>query len=329
MNILVLGGAGYIGSHTVWRLLQDNHSVSVVDNLVTGHRLAVHKDARFYQGDLLDFDFLCSVLQREKPDGIIHFAAFSQVGESMQNPLKYYQNNLCGTKVLCDAMVACGIKLLVFSSTAAVYGQPETTPILESDFTRPTNCYGETKLAMENMIRWVAKAHKLRFVALRYFNACGAEKNGQIGEAHSPESHLIPLVLQVANGQREQIFVYGDDYDTCDGTCIRDYIHVWDLATAHVLAMQYLLNGGSSDVFNLGVGVGFSVHQVISAAREVTGHPIPVQVMPRREGDPAKLVASSKKAQTVLGWQPTYHTLNQMIDTAWRWHKSHKNGYED
>ena len=241
MAILVLGGAGYIGSHTVYELIDAGRDVVIADNLETGHIEAVHPKAKFYQGDIRNREFVDSVFESEHIDGVIHFAANSLVGESMTNPLKYYDNNLCGTKVLLESMVAHGIDKIVFSSTAATYGEPERVPILETDKTEPTNCYGETKLSMEKMFKWVGKAHGLRFVSLRYFNACGAHVSGKIGEAHNPESHLIPLILQVPNGQREHISIFGDDYDTKDGTCIRDYIHVTDLAQAHILALDYLM----------------------------------------------------------------------------------------
>ena len=327
MKLLVLGGAGYIGSHTATELLDNGHEVVIADNLVTGYREAVPEKATFYQGDLRDKDFLVDLLTKEKVDAVIHFAAFSLVGESVTNPLKYYENNLYGTKVLLDAMIETGVDKIVFSSTAATYGEPENIPILESDRTCPTNPYGETKLAMEKMISWAAKAHGLHFVSLRYFNACGAHKSGKIGEAHNPESHLIPLVLQVPNGKREFVSVYGNDYDTPDGTCIRDYIHVTDLAKAHILAVEYLMNGGESDIFNLGNGVGYSVKEVIETARKVTGHPIPAKEEARRAGDPARLVASGEKARKILGWEPEIKDLADIISSAWKWHKAHRDGY--
>lgn len=327
MKLLVLGGAGYIGSHTATELLDNGHEVVIADNLVTGYREAVPEKATFYQGDLRDKDFLVDLLTKEKVDAVIHFAAFSLVGESVTNPLKYYENNLYGTKVLLDAMIETGVDKIVFSSTAATYGEPENIPILESDRTCPTNPYGETKLAMEKMISWAAKAHGLHFVSLRYFNACGAHKSGKIGEAHNPESHLIPLVLQVPNGKREFVSIYGNDYDTPDGTCIRDYIHVTDLAKAHILAVEYLMNGGESDIFNLGNGVGYSVKEVIETARKVTGHPIPAKEEARRAGDPARLVASGKKARKILGWEPEIKDLADIISSAWKWHKAHRDGY--
>ena len=329
MRILVLGGAGYIGSHTALELVKAGNEVVIADNLVTGYRKAIPEGAKFYKGDLRDSDFLDNLFHQEKIDAVIHFAAYSLVGESVTNPLKYYDNNLYGTKVLLEAMVKNNVGKIVFSSTAATYGEPENIPILESDRTCPTNPYGETKLAMEKMFKWTAEAHGLRYVSLRYFNACGADESGTIGEAHNPESHLIPLILQVPNGKRETISIYGTDYDTPDGTCIRDYIHVTDLAQAHILAVQYLNNGGESDIFNLGNGVGYSVREVIETARKVTGHPIPATETSRRAGDPARLVASSEKAKSVLGWKPVHDSLEEIIASAWNWHKNHPNGYDE
>ena len=330
MKVLVLGGAGYIGSHTVYRLIEEeNVQVVIIDNLETGFKEAVHPEASFYEGDIRNRAFVDSVLCAEPDiDAVIHFAANSQVGESMVNPLKYYDNNLMGTKVLLEALLAHGINKIVFSSTAATYGEPERVPIVETDKTEPTNTYGETKLAMEKMFKWVSKAHDLRYVSLRYFNACGAHKSGKIGEAHNPETHLIPLILQVPNGKRPFISVFGTDYPTKDGTCIRDYIHVTDLAQAHILAVKYLMAGNDSDVFNLGNGVGFTVKEVIETAEKVTGQPIKVVEEGRRAGDPAVLIASSEKARRVLGWKPEHNSLEEIIKTAWNWHKDHKNGYE-
>lgn len=327
MTILVLGGAGYIGSHTVYALIEKGVDVVVIDNLETGHIEAVHEKARFYKGDIRDRAFVDSVLDKEKIDAVIHFAANSLVGESMVNPLKYYDNNVNGTKVLLQSMVAHGLDKIVFSSTAATYGEPEKVPILETDRTEPTNTYGETKLAMEKMFKWTARAHGLKYVSLRYFNACGAHVSGKIGEAHSPETHLIPLILQVPLGQREYISIFGDDYDTSDGTCIRDYIHVTDLAQAHILAVDYLMKGNESNIFNLGNGVGFTVKEVIDTARKVTGHEIPARIAERRAGDPARLIASSDKARQVLLWKPEHANLEEIISTAWNWHKNHPNGY--
>lgn len=328
MRIMVLGGAGYIGSHTVYELIDAGYEVSVIDNLLTGFREAVHPQAKFFEGDIRDKAFLDAVFAKEKIDGIIHFAASSQVGESMKNPLKYYSNNLCGTEVLLESMVEHGIDKIVFSSTAATYGEPENIPIQETDRTLPTNCYGETKLAMEKMFKWTAKAHNLRYVSLRYFNASGAHPNGKIGEAHNPETHLIPLILEVPADKREYISVFGNDYDTKDGTCVRDYIHVNDLAQAHILALEYLVKGGESSIFNLGNGIGFTVKEVIETARKVTGHPIPAKEAERRSGDPSVLIASSEKARKVLGWKPKYNDLETIISTAWNWHSSHPKGYE-
>ena len=327
MAILVLGGAGYIGSHTVYELIDAGRDVVVADNLLTGFRAAVHPKARFYELDIRDRKAVDALFEKETIEGVIHFAASSQVGESMVDPLKYYDNNLWGTTVLLQSMVAHGVDKIVFSSTAATYGEPERVPILESDRTEPTNCYGETKLAMERMMSWTSRAHGLRYVALRYFNACGAHPSGAIGEAHDPETHLIPLILQVPNGEREKISVFGDDYPTRDGTCVRDYIHVTDLAQAHILALDYLLAGGENNVFNLGNGVGFTVKEV-DVTRKVTGHPIPAEICPRRAGDPAQLVASSEKAKTVLGWKPQYAELDTIVSSAWTWHKNHPNGYQ-
>ena len=327
MTILVLGGAGYIGSHTVYALIEKGVDVVVIDNLETGHIEAVHEKARFYKGDIRDRAFVDSVLDKEKIDAVIHFAANSLVGESMVNPLKYYDNNVNGTKVLLQSMVGHGLDKIVFSSTAATYGEPEKVPILETDRTEPTNTYGETKLAMEKMFKWTDRAHGLKYVSLRYFNACGAHVSGKIGEAHSPETHLIPLILQVPLGQREYISIFGDDYDTSDGTCIRDYIHVTDLAQAHILAVDYLMKGNESNIFNLGNGVGFTVKEVIDTARKVTGHEIPAKIAERRAGDPARLIASSDKARQVLLWKPEHADLEEIISTAWNWHKNHPNGY--
>ena len=328
MRLLVLGGAGYIGSHTAVELLESGHDVVIVDSLVTGYEAAVPEGAIFYQGDIRDYDFLNSLFKKEAIDAVIHFAAFSLVGESVTDPLKYYENNLYGTKVLLKAMIDNGVNKIVFSSTAATYGEPENIPILEDDRTCPTNPYGETKLAMEKMMKWSANAYGLKYVSLRYFNACGAHKSAKIGEAHNPESHLIPLVLQVPNGKRESVSIYGADYDTPDGTCIRDYIHVTDLAKAHILAVEYLMKGGESNVFNLGNGVGYSVREVIETARKVTGHQIPAVEIPRRAGDPARLVASGEKAKAILGWKPEITELEDIIRSAWAWHSSHPNGYD-
>jgi len=330
MAILVTGGAGYVGSHTVYALIESGMTdqVIVADNLSTGHNGAVHPQAKFFDLDIRDRAALDRLFDEEDITGVIHFAASSQVGESMEHPLKYYDNNLHGTQVLLQAMVAADVKHIVFSSTAAVYGEPDQIPILEDSPTIPTNCYGETKLAIERMMAWVSSAHGVSYVALRYFNAAGAHVSGQIGEAHNPETHLIPLILQVPNGQREKVFIFGEDYPTKDGTCVRDYIHVTDLAAAHILALNYLQAGGASDVFNLGNGVGFTVQEVIDIARRVTDHPIPADKAPRRPGDPATLVASSEKIKAKLGWNPQYADLETIMETAWNWHKDHPKGYD-
>lgn len=326
MAILVLGGAGYIGSHTVHELASQGADVVVADNLQTGHEQAVHPRARFFRGDIRDGAFLDSLFEKEKIDAVIHFAANSLVGESMTDPMKYYDNNVYGTMSLVRSMLRNGVDKIVFSSTAATYGEPENIPILETDRTVPENTYGETKLAVETMFKWMARVG-LRHVPLRYFNASGALPDGSIGEDHNPESHLIPLVLQVANGARREASVFGDDYPTPDGTCVRDYIHVTDLAKAHIQAVEYLSRGGKSDVFNLGNGVGFSVREVLEMCRKVTGHAIPAVTVPRRAGDPAQLVASSAKAREVLGFRPGQSDLEHIVATAWNWHRNHPKGF--
>ncbi|OXS56150.1 UDP-glucose 4-epimerase GalE [Cohnella sp. CIP 111063] len=327
MAVLVTGGAGYIGSHAVAALLEKGEQVVVVDNLYQGHRDAV-LGGKFYEGDLRDSEFLAKVFQENDIDGVIHFAANSLVGESMKDPGKYYHNNVYGTLCLLEQMQKAGVSRIVFSSTAATYGEPERVPIDEYDRTVPTNAYGETKLSMEKMIRWFDVAHGIKFVSLRYFNAAGAHESGKIGEDHNPESHLVPLVLQVALGQREFISVFGDDYATEDGTCIRDYIHVSDLADAHILALERLRQGGESAIYNLGSGNGYSVKQVIDVSREVTGHPIPAKIEARRAGDPAVLIASSNRARQELGWSPKRDKLEAIVKSAWEWHRVNPNGYK-
>jgi UDP-glucose 4-epimerase len=329
MKILLTGGAGYIGSHTASELLETGYDVVVADSLETGHRKAVPPAARLYVGDIRDRAFLDTVFTGEAIDAVVHFAAYSLVPESMADPLKYYDNNVGGTRSLLSAMTAHGVRKIVFSSTAAVYGEPVHSPIEETDPTSPTNAYGATKLAMEQMLKWSDVAYGVKSVALRYFNACGARADGRIGEDHLPETHLIPLVLQTAAGRRPQLSLYGRDYDTKDGTCVRDYVHVCDLAAAHVLAVKHLERGGESDAVNLGNGVGFSNLEIIEAAGAVVGHQIPVTDAPRRAGDPATLVASSQKAKRLLGWSPRYTDIGSIIETAWKWHMSHPNGFED
>ncbi|HYE81571.1 MAG TPA: UDP-glucose 4-epimerase GalE [Clostridia bacterium] len=328
MAVLVCGGAGYIGSHCVYGLINRKEEVVVVDNLQTGHRDAVHKDAKFYKGDIRDREFLDKVFNENNIDAVIHFAANSLVGVSMKEPLSYYDNNVHGTQVLLEAMDKHRIGRIVFSSTAAAYGEPESIPILETDRTLPTNPYGETKLVMEKMMKWADKAHGIKYIALRYFNVAGAQGDGLIGEDHDPETHLIPLILQVPLGKRERIEIFGDDYDTKDGTCIRDYIHVEDLVDAHILALNSLREGSPSTVYNLGNGEGFSVKEMIEAARRVTKHPIPAVIRPRREGDPSTLIASSKKAIEKLDWKPKFNRIDDIIASAWQWHKNNPDGFK-
>lgn len=328
MAILVTGGAGYIGSHTVAELLNKGKEVVILDNLQSGHKDAL-LGGKLYEGDLRDKELLAKLFAENNIEAVIHFAANSLVGESMKNPVKYYDNNVYGTLCLLEAMDAANVRNIVFSSTAATYGEPEKVPIEETDPTQPTNVYGETKLTMERMMAWFDKVLGIKYVALRYFNAAGAHESGRIGEDHNPETHLIPLILQTALGQRPSIQIFGDDYKTPDGTCVRDYIHVSDLADAHLRAVDYLTGGGDSNVFNLGNGQGFSVKEVISKVKEVTGRDFPVVTSPRRDGDPAVLIASSDKARTVLGWQPTRDKLDDIIRSAWEWHLHHPDGYGD
>lgn len=320
MSILVLGGAGYIGSHTVYALIERGEEVVIIDNLQTGFKKLIHPDAKFYLGDVRDKEFMKKVFEQEDIKGVIHFCANSLVGVSMVEPLDYYDNNLYGMICLLEIMRDFDVKHIVFSSTAAVYGEPNHVPILEEDSTIPTNPYGETKLAMEKLMRWCEKAYGITWVALRYFNACGAHENKLIGELHDPETHLIPIVLQVAQGKRDTIRVFGDDYDSEDGTCIRDYIHVNDLADAHIKSLNYLYDKGRSDIFNLGNGTGYSVLEIIEAAKKITKKPIHVTMDVRRPGDPAKLVANSNKAKLILGWQPRYTNIEEIIETAWNFY---------
>jgi len=329
MKLLVTGGAGYIGSHTVHELVRAGHTVTVFDNLSKGHRAAVPAGVPLIVGDLRDRNLFIKTLREHQIEGVVHFAADSLVGESMQQPAKYYHNNVVATLALLDAMRECGIDKIVFSSTAAVYGEPAEWPITEDMPTRPTNVYGRTKLVIEGMLADFAMAYGLRFVSLRYFNAAGALEGGAIGEDHTPEPHLVPLILKTALGQRPAVDIYGTDYPTPDGTCIRDYIHVTDLAVAHVLAIEHLAAGGGSKIYNLGSETGFSVRQVIERAKAITGVDFPVHQAPRRAGDPAVLVASAARIRRELGWQPVLSDLDTIIATAWRWHKSHPQGYAD
>ena len=329
MSILVCGGAGYIGSHAVHQLIEKGEEVVIVDNLQTGHRSAINPKAKFYEGDIRNHEVLDKIFTENEIEAVIHFAANSLVGESMQKPLLYFNNNVYGMQVLLESMLKHNVDKIVFSSTAATYGEPERVPILETDRTLPTNTYGETKLTMEKMMKWVSLANGVRYVSLRYFNAAGALEDGSIGEDHHPETHLIPLILQVPLGKREHITIFGDDYDTPDGTCLRDYIHVIDLADAHILALEYLRKGGESNIFNLGNGKGFSVKEMIEAAKKATGKDIKVEMGKRRAGDPAQLIASSEKARKILGWNPKFTDVEVVIKTAWNWHQKHPNGYGD
>lgn len=327
MAVLIIGGAGYIGSHTVKYFQEQDEEVIVVDNLNTGFRESVEVDY-FYNIDIRDKEELDKVFKKHDVNGVIHFAANSLVGESMTKPFTYYDNNVYGMMCLLDVMRNNDVKKIVFSSTAATYGEPVNIPIKEDDPTVPTNPYGQTKLAMEDMMKWFDKAYDIKYVSLRYFNASGADKSGKIGEAHNPETHLIPLILQVPLGKREKIYVFGDDYETKDGSAIRDYIHVIDLADAHYLAYKYLLEGNESNIFNLGNGLGYSVLEVIEAARKATGLEIPMEIVGRRAGDPAILIASSEKARKVLGWDPKHYNLEEIIMDAWNWHKDNPGGYD-
>jgi UDP-glucose 4-epimerase len=325
VQILVTGGAGYIGSHAVRALLQAGHDVTVYDNLGLGHRKAVGT-ARFVEGDLLDRTKLETTLREQKIEAVMHFAAFAAVGESVINPAKYYQNNIVGSITLLEAMRAADVKRIVFSSTTATYGAPKKIPITEEEPQLPINPYGFSKLVVEQALADYEHAYGFAYAALRYFNAAGASPSGEIGEDHTPESHLIPIVLQVALGQREKVTIFGTDYPTPDGTCIRDYIHIDDLADAHLQSLDRLKSGAPLRL-NLGIGRGYSVKEVIDACRKVTGHKIPNDVGARRPGDPPELIANSSLAQRVLGWQPKYTDINSIVETAWRWHSSHPHGY--
>src|SRR3954468_13879350 len=323
MKILVVGGAGYIGSVCTELLLDEGHDVAVFDNLSEGHRAAVDPRAEFFKGELGDFEQIRAALAAFKPEAVMHFAASALVGESMQDPSKYFRNNIGNGLNLLDAMIATGVNRLVFSSTCAIFGPPERLPIDETLPKNPINPYGESKLAFEKILHWFGEIHGMRFVALRYFNAAGASKN--FGEEHRIETHLIPNVLKVALGQKPHVEIYGTDYDTPDGTCIRDYIHILDLSRAHILA----LTSAKSDFYNLGTGGGTSVREVNDACRKVTGHEIPVVEKPRRPGDPARLIAASDKIQHELGWRPKFQNIDAIIESAWRWHQKFPNGYGD
>jgi len=322
VKILVTGGAGYIGSVAAELLLDEGHAVGVFDNLERGHASAVDPRAEFLEGDLRERASIAAAMAKFGPEAVMHFAAYALVPESMQKPEIYFRNNLAGGVNLAEAMLENGVGHIVFSSTCATYGQPRKVPISEDAPQRPTNPYGESKLCVEKILRWYSELHGFKTIFLRYFNVCGATE--KFGEDHDPETHLIPRLLQVALGKLDRINVYGDDYETPDGTCIRDYIHVADLVDAHVRALAV----GESGAFNLGNGDGFSVKEVIEACREVTGHAIPTEIAPRRAGDPPQLVAASEKARQTFGWQPRHRHLTAIVETAWRWHRAHPNGYE-
>lgn len=326
-TILVAGGAGYVGSHMVQELINGHYDVVVIDNLSTGHRQAINSQARFYQGDTRDRQFLESVFAQEEITAVIHMDAFSLVPESVQQPLKYFDNNLIGLISLLEAMNKYAIKYLIFSSTAATFGNPVQIPIQDQDPQQPINPYGESKLMMEKIVHWVEQANGLQCVALRYFNAAGALADGSIGEDHRPETHLIPIILRTAAGQQDYVQIYGTDYHTPDGTNIRDYVHVMDLAQAHILALKYLQAGNPSRSFNLGSNTGFSVKEILQTAREVTHCAIPAQEAPRRGADPDILIADNSQAKKILGWHPQYDDIHTIIQTAWTWKQNHPQGY--
>ncbi|KAH6567629.1 hypothetical protein BASA50_008245 [Batrachochytrium salamandrivorans] len=329
MKVLVCGGAGYIGSHLVREITKlPDYEVVVFDNMTKGHSVAVPAGIKLVRGDIRNQDDLESIFLSFKPDAVFHFSASIEVGESCADPLKYYDNNVCGTVKLLQVMQKHGTKFFVFSSTAALFGMPDRVPIHEFDTAVPKNPYGDTKLAVETMLKWCDEAWGLKNVCLRYFNACGADASGDIGEDHQPESHLIPIVLQVPRGMREKVFINGSDYNTPDGTCVRDYIHVTDLATAHIKALQHIVKTNTSDKFNLGSGKGYSVKEIINAARKVTGHPIPADLTDRRPGDPDTLIAASDRAETILGWKRQYNTIEEIVATAWNFHQKHPNGLD-
>lgn len=326
MKVLVTGGAGYIGSHVVQSLIERGHEVVVYDNLVGGHREAVHPQAHLIEADLLDEAALKAVFSAHSFDGIMHFASHIQVGESMKKPFKYFRDNVFAVTYLLEHAIEAGVRRFILSSTANLYDNPAHVPITEDEQVIPGSVYGETKQSAERLLHWMDKIYGLKYCCLRYFNASGAHPDGHIGEAHDPETHLIPLVLQVALGQREHVYIYGTDYDTPDGTCVRDYVHVMDLADAHIRALE-ALQDGQSCVYNLGSGVGYSVREVVQTVEAVTGKPIPVIEAPRRDGDLPVLVADSTRIQQALGWQPEYDNLQKIVETAWKWHQSHPHGY--
>lgn len=328
-KILVSGGAGYIGSHTVQVLAEAGYGPVVLDSLINGHRGAIGEGIPFYQGDIADAGLVTDIIKKEDVSAVIHFAAWSLVGESVQKPDLYFEENTAKTNRFVSTLLQCGVNTIVFSSTAAAYGNPEETPIPEESHTEPINPYGASKLMIEQSFYWLEQAYGLKWIALRYFNAAGAAWDGSLGEDHTPETHLIPLVLKTALGQREAISIFGTDYKTPDGTCIRDYIHVLDLAEAHIRALEALEQGVPCGAYNVGTGTGYSVREVIAMARKVTGLDIPVLEAPRREGDPDILVAKVEKIQRKLGWQARYSDLETIIKTAWQWHQKHPYGYGD
>jgi|SRR5690625_1384710 len=327
MAILVLGGAGYIGSHAVKKLLEENYEVIVADNLSTGFRSAVDSRAKFYECDIANVNDMEKLFTENSVTGVMHFAAFSLVGESVQEPLKYFKNNTGTMLTLLELLNKYDVRHLVFSSTAAVYGEAEQMPINEDSVKNPTSPYGESKLMMEKIINWTSKVTDLNYVSLRYFNVAGASKDATIGESHNPETHLIPIVLEYALGKREKLYVFGNDYDTPDGTCIRDYIHVEDLIDAHILALEYLMGGGESDIFNLGYNKGYSILEIVKTSEEVTGRPLRFEYKDRRAGDPSVLIADSGHIMNKLGWSPRNNDIKEIISDAWRWHRNNPEGW--
>ncbi|CAG8737661.1 15375_t:CDS:1 [Racocetra fulgida] len=330
MKILVSGGAGYIGSHLVRELsTQQDYEIIVLDNLSKGHIKSIPNGIKFEKADVRDKKALERIFSEYKPDVVMHFCASISVEESVADPLEYYENNVVGTIYLLQAMKKHNVKYFIFSSSAAIFGNAKKVPITDNMRPDPINPYADTKAVVEKLLAWSENAYGLKYICLRYFNACGAHESGEIGEDHDPETHLIPLILQVALGQRDSISIFGDDYETKDGTCVRDYIHVTDLATAHIKALEYLIRENKSQSFNLGSGEGYTVKEIINAARNVTSHPIQAVVEARRIGDPAVLIAESTRAEQILGWKRKYNTIEDIVASAWKYHKSHINGYND
>lgn len=328
MKILVTGGAGYIGSHTVKDLINNGDKIVVFDNLSYGHKQAIPKKARFIKGDLKNQRLIEKILKREKIEAVFHFAGFIQVGESVKNPLKYYKNNFYNSIHLLEAMKNTSVKYIIFSSSAGVYGQPEKMPIKEGDSKDPINTYGRTKLMIEYALKSYDEAFGIKFMALRFFNAAGASEQSEIGEDHDPETHIIPLIIRTALGQSDEFKIFGNNYKTPDRTCVRDYIHVEDIASAHLQGLRYLRQKNESKIFNIGIGKGFSNQQLVNAVKKVSGVDFKVSFGPRREGDPDELVADSSRAREMLNWQPKYDTIESIIETAWQWHKTHPRGFK-